>query len=290
MLREQLGPRTGLAARPGAMRIVAGRHRGRGWRRRPAHGAPDRRSRARGAVRHPRPRPASATGAGLRRSARVLDAFAGTGALGLEALSRGAADALPRQRATALDCVRRNAAALGEAARSVIVQADATAPPAPASARPPRSAHSPLPRSALPQRARVGGPRRPRRRRLVRAKSPCGRRARRGRAARPAVRLHARRRAALRAHARRLSQLGRSALIRLNDARSAAAGPSRRAPPGAPQDEEDLCVAERLDLILRVRLKMIRSLSMRYSSPRRKPGSMSEARLEADDGFLLSQE
>ena len=44
--------------------------------------------------------------------ARVLDAFAGTGAFGLEALSRGAAEAIFMDRD--LDWVRRNAEALGE--------------------------------------------------------------------------------------------------------------------------------------------------------------------------------
>ncbi|MDE0059831.1 MAG: 16S rRNA (guanine(966)-N(2))-methyltransferase RsmD [Defluviicoccus sp.] len=58
--------------------------------------------------------------------AEVLDAFAGTGAFGLEALSRGAA------RATFIDrdvtWVRRNAAALGEG-NVVTIEADALAPP-----------------------------------------------------------------------------------------------------------------------------------------------------------------
>ena len=44
--------------------------------------------------------------------ARVLDAFAGTGAFGLEALSRGAAEAIFMDRD--LDWVRRNAKTLGE--------------------------------------------------------------------------------------------------------------------------------------------------------------------------------
>lgn len=62
---------------------------------------------------------------------RVLDVFCGSGALGLEALSRGAAtvaflDAAP----AALECARRNAAALGEAPPRVdFVRADALKPP-----------------------------------------------------------------------------------------------------------------------------------------------------------------
>ena len=47
--------------------------------------------------------------------ARVLDGFAGTGALGLEAASRGAAHvSLMENNRTALDTCRRNVAALGE--------------------------------------------------------------------------------------------------------------------------------------------------------------------------------
>ncbi|WP_119462184.1 16S rRNA (guanine(966)-N(2))-methyltransferase RsmD [Rhodospirillaceae bacterium SYSU D60014] len=60
----------------------------------------------------------------------VLDAFAGTGALGLEALSRGAArltcmDSEPR----AIAVIRANVATLGERARVTLHQADATRPP-----------------------------------------------------------------------------------------------------------------------------------------------------------------
>jgi 16S rRNA (guanine966-N2)-methyltransferase len=59
--------------------------------------------------------------------ARVLDVFAGSGACGLEALSRGAAHAVFIDRdAAALACIRRNAAALGEDARITLIQADAT--------------------------------------------------------------------------------------------------------------------------------------------------------------------
>jgi 16S rRNA (guanine966-N2)-methyltransferase len=60
----------------------------------------------------------------------VLDAFAGTGAFGLEALSRGAAGAAFIERApAALAALRRNVAALGEGARAQIVAGDATRPP-----------------------------------------------------------------------------------------------------------------------------------------------------------------
>jgi 16S rRNA (guanine966-N2)-methyltransferase len=61
----------------------------------------------------------------------VLDGFCGTGALGLEALSRGAERAvfLDIGRA-ALDTVRANIAELGEGERTAVLRADATKPPA----------------------------------------------------------------------------------------------------------------------------------------------------------------
>ena len=62
--------------------------------------------------------------------AAVLDAFAGTGALGLEALSRGAAEAtFIEQDPEALAALRQNIAALSEDAHSRIVPGDATRPP-----------------------------------------------------------------------------------------------------------------------------------------------------------------
>src|SRR3954452_14289167 len=60
----------------------------------------------------------------------VLDAFAGTGALGLEALSRGAsAAAFIENGREALTSLRHNIAALGEEDRAHIVAGDATRPP-----------------------------------------------------------------------------------------------------------------------------------------------------------------
>ena len=58
--------------------------------------------------------------------ARVLDLFAGSGALGLEALSRGAAHAtFVEQGGAALGTIRKNAATLGVAERCAILRADA---------------------------------------------------------------------------------------------------------------------------------------------------------------------
>lgn len=59
----------------------------------------------------------------------VLDLFAGSGALGLEALSRGAARAVFVERApAALEVLRRNVATLGFEDRATIRRADALAP------------------------------------------------------------------------------------------------------------------------------------------------------------------
>jgi 16S rRNA (guanine966-N2)-methyltransferase len=58
--------------------------------------------------------------------ARVLDLFAGSGALGLEALSRGAAHAtFVEQAPPALQSLRANLSALGAASRAEVVRADA---------------------------------------------------------------------------------------------------------------------------------------------------------------------
>lgn len=69
-------------------------------------------------------------GRDLLEGAQVLDAFAGTGALGLEALSRGAAHAsfLEHDRA-ALAVLRANAEACRAGDRARVLAADATFPP-----------------------------------------------------------------------------------------------------------------------------------------------------------------
>ena len=62
--------------------------------------------------------------------ARVLDAFAGSGALGLEALSRGAAHATFLDNdAAAIKLLGENVRKLGEAGAAKVVRADATRPP-----------------------------------------------------------------------------------------------------------------------------------------------------------------
>jgi 16S rRNA (guanine966-N2)-methyltransferase len=69
-------------------------------------------------------------GRALLEGAAVLDAFAGSGALGLEALSRGAATAsFIEHDAMALAALRRNLAACGAADRARVLAADATRPP-----------------------------------------------------------------------------------------------------------------------------------------------------------------
>jgi 16S rRNA (guanine966-N2)-methyltransferase len=65
-------------------------------------------------------------GAEAIAGARVVDAFAGSGALGLEALSRGAAQTTFMEiDAAALSALRTNVAALGVAARTCILASDA---------------------------------------------------------------------------------------------------------------------------------------------------------------------
>ncbi len=69
-----------------------------------------------------------AAGSGISlEGARLADVFAGTGAMGLEALSRGAAHVTFIERdLSALALIRRNVAALGAEDRVSIVAADAT--------------------------------------------------------------------------------------------------------------------------------------------------------------------
>lgn len=113
------------------MRIVAGKHKGRaliapdGDDTRPTLG------RARQSLfdilEHGK---FSATGESLLPGANVLEAFAGSGAFGFEALSRGAAFAtLMDSSRDAQDAQRRNAQLLGESKTTRIIGGDATRPP-----------------------------------------------------------------------------------------------------------------------------------------------------------------
>ena len=104
-----------------SLRIIAGRHRGRrveapqGLATRPTS------ERARealfGILEHGEP---------PLRGSRFLDLFAGSGAAALEALSRGAAEALcVDQASAAVAAIRANVEALGEADRAAVLRADA---------------------------------------------------------------------------------------------------------------------------------------------------------------------
>lgn len=104
-----------------SLRIIAGRHRGRrivapaGLATRPTS---DRAREALFAMLE--------DGEPPLRGARFLDLFAGSGAAGLEALSRGAAEAmLIDQAGAALAAIDANIAALGETARCRALRADA---------------------------------------------------------------------------------------------------------------------------------------------------------------------
>jgi 16S rRNA (guanine966-N2)-methyltransferase len=111
------------------MRIIAGRHRGRSLKAPPGHVVRPTSERAREALfdilAHGRfaERP-------VFEEALVLDAFAGTGALGLEALSRGATQAsfIENDRA-ALSALHANIEGLGEAQSARVFAADALHPP-----------------------------------------------------------------------------------------------------------------------------------------------------------------
>jgi len=117
-------------AKPRGLRIVGGRHRGRRLVAPPGELVRPTSDRAREAVFNILSH-GNFAASGLPFADRpVLDAFAGTGAFGLEALSRGAsAAAFIESERDALAALRRNIAALGEADRAQIVVGDATRPP-----------------------------------------------------------------------------------------------------------------------------------------------------------------
>jgi 16S rRNA (guanine966-N2)-methyltransferase len=112
------------------MRIVAGRHRGRRLLAPPGETVRPTSDRAREALFNILSHGQLAAERIPFAGAAVLDAFAGTGALGLEALSRGAAEvAFIEQDREALATLRQNIAALGESDRARIVSGDAARPP-----------------------------------------------------------------------------------------------------------------------------------------------------------------
>src|ERR1700745_3200651 len=112
------------------MRIVGGRHRGRRLLAPPGDTVRPTSDRAREALFNILSHGRFAAGGVPFAGASVLDAFAGTGALGLEAMSRGAAEAVfIEQDREALAILRKNVAALGEGAHARIIPGDATRPP-----------------------------------------------------------------------------------------------------------------------------------------------------------------
>jgi len=113
------------------MRIVGGKHRGRRIEAPPGQDVRPTSDRVREALfnilihGH-----LSADGTSPLPGARVLDAFAGSGALGLEALSRGAARALfIESDSKACAAIRANAKALGETDNATVIPGDAIKPP-----------------------------------------------------------------------------------------------------------------------------------------------------------------
>src|SRR5271168_3753939 len=111
------------------MRIVGGRHRGRRLLAPPGDTVRPTSDRAREALFNILSHGRFAADGIPFAGAAVLDAFAGTGALGLEALSRGAAEAVFIERdPEAVAVLRRNVASLGESTRAEIVPGDPTRP------------------------------------------------------------------------------------------------------------------------------------------------------------------
>jgi len=112
------------------MRIVGGSHRGRRLVAPPGELVRPTSDRAREALFNILSHGKFAAEGSPFAERPVLDAFAGTGAFGLEALSRGAgAAAFIESDREALAVLRRNIAALGEEDRAQIVAGDATRPP-----------------------------------------------------------------------------------------------------------------------------------------------------------------
>src|SRR6202049_3858560 len=116
--------------KPSGLRIVGGSHRGRRLIAPPREVVRPTSDRAREALFNILSHGDFAASGLLFADRPVLDAFAGTGAFGLEALSRGASAAVfIETEREALAALRRNVGALGEEDRAQIVAGDATRPP-----------------------------------------------------------------------------------------------------------------------------------------------------------------
>ena len=112
------------------MRIIAGRHRGRKLAAPPGATVRPTGERAREALFNILAHGRFAASGPAYAGARVLDAFAGTGAFGLEALSRGAAAVIfIENNRAALAMLRENIAALAVEQSAHVVGGDATSPP-----------------------------------------------------------------------------------------------------------------------------------------------------------------
>ncbi len=114
------------------MRIVGGKHRGKRLEEFPGRDVRPTRDRIRESLFNILAHGQYRTGAGpFPVGVTVLDAFAGTGALGLEALSRGAAHVTFMDAARpSVALIRRNVAACGENTHATVLACDATRPPA----------------------------------------------------------------------------------------------------------------------------------------------------------------
>lgn len=113
-------------AKPNRLRIIGGVWRGRMIEAPPDAAIRPTTDRARESLFNRLMHGAAGSGVALQ-GARVADVFAGTGAMGLEALSRGAAHVTFIERDIgALALVRRNVAILGAEDRASVMAADAT--------------------------------------------------------------------------------------------------------------------------------------------------------------------
>ena len=116
------------------IRIIGGKHRGRMLETPVGEATRPTSNRAREALfnilMHANWREDEDGGTSPLIDARVLDAYAGSGALGLEALSRGAAHVTFLDKdAAAIKSIGDNLRKLGETAAAKVVRADATRPP-----------------------------------------------------------------------------------------------------------------------------------------------------------------